>query len=293
MKKYIVVTGGAGFVASNLISYLVKKEMSNIISLDDYSSGNKSNHTLNKKVKYIKGSTENINSILSKYRKKIKTIFHFGEFSRIHSSFSKVEKCIKSNISGTASVINFCLQNNIKIIYSATSASLGNKGEDQNLSPYAFTKSKNLKLLIHLNKWFGLSYEVVYFYNVYGSGHIKTGDMATVIGIFEHQIENKLPLTVVKPGTQSRKFTHIDDTIRGCYLAWKKNKNRHYALSNNRSYSIIEIAKMFGGKIKYLKKKLGERYKSTNANKIGNTKIHNIRCKKDIKLYINNFLNSM
>lgn len=293
MKKYIVVTGGAGFVGSNLISYLIKKEKYKIISLDDYSSGNKNNHIINKKIKYINGNTKNISSILAKYKNKIKAIFHFGEFSRIHTSFLKIEKCIDSNISGTASVIKFCLHNNIKIIYSATSASLGNKGKDQNLSPYAFTKSKNLKLLIHLNKWFNLSYEILYFYNVYGNGHIKTGDMATVIGIFEHQKENKLPLSVVKPGTQSRKFTHIDDTVQGCYLAWKRNENRHYALSNNKAHRIIDIARMFGGNIKYLDQKLGERYKSSNVKRIGDIKIHIMKCKKDIKSYISSYIKSI
>jgi UDP-glucose 4-epimerase len=292
MKKYIVVTGGAGFIGSNLIKFLIKKNY-HIISLDNYSAGSIQNHITNSKIRYIKGNTRDINDLLLKYKKNIKVIFHFGEFSRIHSSFLNIEKCIQSNIIGTAAVINFCLQNKIKIIYSATSASLGNQGRDQNLSPYALTKAKNLKLLIHLNRWFNLSYEIVYFYNVYGNGHIKTGNMATVIGIFEHQTENKLPLTVVKPGIQSRTFTHIEDTIEGCYLAWKKNKNRHYALSNNKSYTIIEIAKMFGGKITYLNKKLGERYRSAKVNKIGNIKIYNIRCKKNIKLYIDNFLKGM
>ena len=236
MKKYIVVTGGCGFIGSNLIHYLLTKTKYKIISLDNYSSSSKTKHINNKRVKYIAGDTNYIGRIMKPYKNNIKVIFHFGEFSRIHQSFIDTGKCFFSNISGTSEVFYFCLKNKIKIIYSATSASLGNQGKDQNLSPYAFTKSKNLQLLSHLRKWFGLSYEALYFYNVYGPGHIKTGNMATVIGIFEEQYKKKLPLTVTYPGTQSRKFTHVEDTVGGCYYAWKKNKNRHYSLSNMKSY---------------------------------------------------------
>ena len=141
--------------------------------------------------------------------------------------------------------LNFCLKNKIKLIYSATSASLGNKGKDKNLSPYAFSKAKNLELLENLNKWFDMKYEIIYFYNVYGPKQICRGDMATVIGIFEDHYNRKIPLPVVNPGTQSRRFTHIDDTIKACYFAWKKNKCRHYSITNKRSYKIINVAKMF------------------------------------------------
>ena len=87
---------------------------------------------------------------------------------------------------------------------------------DKNLSPYAFTKSKNLELLENLKKWFGLKYEIIYFYNVYGPKQIETGKMATVIGIFENHFSRKKALPVVRPGTQSRRFTHISDTVKTC-----------------------------------------------------------------------------
>ena len=115
------------------------------------------------------------------------SIFHFGEFSRIYQSFKKFNQCFESNSRGSKEVFNFCLKNKIKLIYSATSASLGNNGNDKNLSPYAFTKAKNLELLNNLKKWFKLKFEIIYFYNVYGKRQIEVGDMATVIGIFEHQ----------------------------------------------------------------------------------------------------------
>ena len=157
--------------------------------------------------------------------------------------------CISSNTVGSHEVFNFCLINKIKLIYSATSASLGNKGRDKDLSPYAFTKSINLELLENLKNWFKMNYEILYFYNVYGPKHISKGNMATVIGIFADAYKNKKPLPIVRPGTQSRKFTHISDTVEACYEAWKKNKCRHYSISNHKSYSILNVAKMFKSKI--------------------------------------------
>ena len=191
MKNILVVIGGAGFVGSNLIQSLLKKTKFNIISLDNYSSGFIRNHIKSSKVKYLKGDTANINKILSNYKKKIHSLFHFGEFARIYQSFKKFDTCFKSNSIGSNAVFKFCLDNKIKLIYSATSASLGNDGNDKNLSPYAFTKSKNLELLENLKKWFKLRFEIIYFYNVYGPKHIKSGEMATVIGIFEDLYEKK------------------------------------------------------------------------------------------------------
>ena len=260
-KKTIIVTGGAGFVGSNMIDYLLKKTKYKILSIDNYSSGYKKNHLKNKRIKYIKANTKDIFRLI-KNPKNIKVVFHFGEFARIYQSFLSMNECIDSNTIGTNSIFNFCLKNKIKLIYSATSASLGNKGKDKNLSPYAFTKAKNLELLENLKKWFNFKFEVIYFYNVYGPKQITSGKMSTVIGIFEEAYKNKKPLPVVKPGTQTRRFTHINDTINVCYLAWKKNLSRHYSISSKQSYSIIEVAKMFKSKIKYLNKRPGERYAS-------------------------------
>jgi len=290
LKNIVVITGGAGFVGSNLIKYLLKKTKYKIISIDNYSSGSRKKHASNKRIKYINNHTKNIYFILNKQKKKIHSLFHFGEFARIYQSFIKMDECIDSNSVGSNAVFNFCLINKIKLIYSATSASLGNQGKDKNLSPYAFTKSKNLELLQNLKKWFGFNYAVIYFYNVYGPGQIEKGDMATVIGIFENLYNKNKPLTIVKPGTQSRRFTHIDDTIKICYMAWKNNKSRHYSISNKKSYSIIEIARMFNSKIKYLPSRAGERYASALTNMSSSNKVYKYFGRTDIKDYISTFL---
>ena len=288
-KNTIVVTGGAGFVGTNLIKLLLKKTKYKILSIDNYSSGNKINHIKNFRVRYIKGNTVNISKLI-KNQKKIKSVFHFGEFARIYQSFFKMNECIESNSVGSNAVFNFCLKNKIKLIYSATSASLGNKGSDKNLSPYAFSKSKNLELLENLKKWFNFKYEVIYFYNVYGPHQICTGQMSTVIGIFENHYKRGKPLPVVRPGTQTRRFTHIDDTIDICYLAWKKNLCRHYSIANKRAFSVLEVAKMFKSSIKLLPKRPGERYVSALINKNLSNKMYKYFGKININNYIENFI---
>ena len=288
-KNKIVVTGGAGFVGTNLIKILLKKTKYRIISIDNYSSGKKSNHIKHTRVKYIKGKTVDISKFI-KNPKEIKTVFHFGEFARIYQSFLQMNECIDSNSVGSNAVFNFCLKGKIKLIYSATSASLGNHGNDRNLSPYAFSKSKNLEILENLKKWFNFKYEVIYFYNVYGPYQICEGQMSTVIGIFEDHYKKGKPLPVVRPGTQSRRFTHIDDTINICYLAWKKNLCRHYSIANKKTFSVLEVAKMFKSRIKLLPKRPGERYASALINKNLSNKMYKYFGKVNLKSYIENFI---
>jgi UDP-glucose 4-epimerase len=290
MKNIIVITGGAGFIGSNLIEELTKFTKYKIISLDNYSSGSFKNHIKNLRVKYLRGHTKNISNILKNYKNRIHTIFHFGEFSRIFQSFKGIKECFESNIEGSLKLFNFALDNNIKIIYSATSASLGNNGADMNLSPYAFSKAKNLELLENLKKWSNLKYEVIYFYNVYGPRQICKGPMATVVGIFEEHYRNKQSLPIVKPGLQTRRFTHVKDTVNACLVAWKKNKNKHYSVASDKSYSIIQLAKLFKSNTKYLPARNGERYSSAISTINLNNKIIRLPAKIKIKDYISKFL---
>jgi UDP-glucose 4-epimerase len=292
MRNILVVTGGAGFIGSNLIPELLKFKKFRILSIDNYSSGLSKNHIKNKRLKYLKGNTKNIDILLKSYIGKIHSIFHFGEFARIYQSFKKINECFSSNIEGSSNVFNFALKNKIRLIYSATSASLGNKGEDMNLSPYAFSKAKNLELLENLKKWFGFRYEVIYFYNVYGERQICKGDMATVVGIFEDHFKKKKKLPVVRPGTQVRRFTNVDDTVKACIFAWRRNKCKHYSIASKQSYSIIELAKLFKSKIRYLPMRKGERFVSTLTKMNLNNKIIRLSAKIKLKDYVNNFLSN-
>ena len=290
MKNILIVTGGAGFIGSNLISELLKFKKFRVLSIDNYSSGLSKNHIKNKRVKYLKGNTKNIEILLKGYVGEIHSIFHFGEFARIYQSFKKIDECFSSNIEGSSNVFKFALKNRIRLIYSATSASLGNKGEDMNLSPYAFSKSKNLELLENLKKWFNFRYEVIYFYNVYGERQICKGDMATVVGIFEDHFKKRKKLPVVRPGTQVRRFTHVYDTIKACIFAWKKNKCKHYSIASKQSHSIIKLAGMFKTKIVYLPMRKGERFASALTKMNLNNRIIRLTAKIKLNDYIKNFL---
>ena len=292
MRNILVVTGGAGFIGSNLISELLKFKKFKVLSIDNYSSGLSKNHIKSKRVKYLKGSTKNIEILVKSYIVRIHSIFHFGEFARIYQSFKKINDCFNSNIEGTANVFNFALKNKIKLIYSATSASLGNSGKDMNLSPYSFSKAKNLELLENLKKWFKFRYEVIYFYNVYGERQICKGDMATVVGIFQDHFKKKKNLPVVRPGTQVRRFTNVCDTVKACIFAWKKNQCKHYSIASKQSYSIIELAKLFKSKIRYLPIRKGERFASALTKMNLNNKIIRLSAKIKLKDYVKNFLSN-
>ena len=290
MKNILIVTGGAGFIGSNLISELLKFKKFRVLSIDNYSSGLFKNHIKNKRVEYLKGNTKNIEVLLKSCTGKIHSIFHFGEFARIYQSFKKIDECLNSNIEGSSNVFKFALKNKIRLIYSATSASLGNKGQDMNLSPYAFSKAKNLELLENLKRWFNFRYEVIYFYNVYGEKQICKGDMATVVGIFEDYFRSGKKLPVVRPGTQQRRFTHVFDTVKACIIAWRKNKSKHYSIASKKSYSILELAKMFKSQIRYVPKRKGERFASALTKMNLNNKIIRLSAKIKLRDYIKNFL---
>jgi UDP-glucose 4-epimerase len=266
----VLITGGAGFVGTALIRKLLRKYKGvEIVSIDNYSSGLKSNHVKSNRVTYIDKDTRNlvakkldINNtkvdIADAYEPDV--VFHFGEFSRIVTSFGCFDKCWDYNMQGTKVVLDYCIAKKAKLIYSASSSKFGNDGKDENLSPYAWMKSKMVELIKNYSTWFDLKYEITYFYNAYGPGQVRTGDYATVIGIFEEQYSNGEPLTVVESGEQSRDFTHINDIVSGVVLAAEKGRQDEYPLGTGISHKIIDVAKMFNHTHVMIPERRGERF---------------------------------
>lgn len=255
-----LVTGGAGFIGKHLINDLLNSHpQMHVVSLDCYSSGRKSNHIDDTRVLYLEGHTATDPLM---FPITFPHVYHLGEYSRITGSFKDVIEVQRSNQTGTFNVIEYCCKTNAKLIYAASSSKFGNNGEDEHLSPYAWTKAKNCELIKNYNEWFGLQYAITYFFSVYGPGHIASGDYATVIAIFEQQYLNGGPITVVKPGTQRRDFTHVNDIVNGIRLAAQNGHGDGYLLGTNESYSIQEVAEMFEMPIEYLPERPGERFQA-------------------------------
>ena len=256
--KNVLVTGGAGFVGTNLIKSLLLNEPNlQITSLDNYFTGKITNHIQG--VEYINGNTWDASEILS--NRKFDTVFHFGEYSRIVKSFDDIKFVSKSILSGTPTILQLCKEWNAKLIYSASSSKFGNEGKDENLSPYSWMKSKMVELIKNYGDWYGLQYEICYFFNVYGPNQITSGDYATVIGIFERQYNDGKKCSVVYPGTQTRDFTHINDIVSGLIKASSQNLNKEWHLRSGINVSIIEVAEMFG-EWEFVPERRGERFTS-------------------------------
>jgi UDP-glucose 4-epimerase len=253
-KKIFLVTGGAGFIGSNLCERLSRDKNNEVYSLDNYSTGSEKNHI--EGVKYIKGSTLDIDKLVllsPDY------IYHLGEYSRVEQSFDDIETVWTSNKNGIFAVLQFCRKNSSKIIYAGSSTKFGDGGLGRSQSPYAWTKASNTELVENYANWFGLEYVISYFYNVYGRREISTGKYATLIAIFVEQYKNNRPLTVVSPGTQLRNFTHIDDIVSGLVLIGKYGSGDNYGIGCSKSYSILDIAKAFSSKIEMLPVRRGNR----------------------------------
>jgi UDP-glucose 4-epimerase len=258
----VLVTGAAGFIGTNLIKHLKRVHPDwEILGYDNYFTGKNENHV--EGVKYISGHTWEINQRFETIVFNPDIVFHFGEYSRIVKSFDDRDYVIKSNLRGTTEVLKYCLDKGAKLIYSASSSKFGNNGADENLSPYSWTKAKMVELIKNYNNWFGLRYEICYFFNVYGPGQIMTGDYATVIGIFERQLKEGNKLTVVSPGTQSRDFTHVEDVVRGVVMATQVNMNKEWHFRSGKNERIIDVAKMFAGdNWELIPERRGERFTS-------------------------------
>ena len=286
MKKNILVTGGAGFIGSNLIEYLSKNKSNSIYSLDCYFTGSKDNHIQN--VNYFEGYTWDVFDIFNDI--KFDIIFHFGEYSRIVKSFDDINFVSESILKGIPKILEFARKNKAKLIYSASSSKFGNDGRDENLSPYAWMKSKMVELIKNYNNWFNLDYEICYFFNVYGPRQIYEGEYSTVIAIFERQFLNNQKLTVVRPGTQSRDFTHVNDIVTGLIKASEANLNHEWHLRSGINYSIIEVAEFFTKNWIFINERKGERFTSEEF-KSDTNKILGWMPKYTLKNWINNIIN--
>lgn len=256
MGKLIVVTGGAGFVGSHLCRRL-QREGHRVISLDNYFTGSRDNHV--EGVEYREGHTKDIATHVPETPD---LIFHLGEYSRVNQSFSEPEVVLDLNVAGTIGVVNYWREKGCKLVYAGSSTKFGDAGAGPTQSPYAWTKDANTKLVASFAEWYGLPFAITYFYNVYGPGE-RADTYGTVIEIFRQRKLKGEPLRVNAPGTQRRNFTHVDDIIEGLVLVGEQGEGDGYAIGNEASYSILEVAELIGGEIEVGPPAQGDRLSSS------------------------------
>lgn len=280
-NKKILVTGGAGFVGGHLCERLVQENTNDVYSLDNYFTGSEKNHI--KGVKYIKGSTKDIDSLIDFIPD---IIFHLGEYSRVEQSFEDMDKVLEFNKYGTFAVLEYVRKTKAKLIYAGSSTKFGYEGLNSNASPYAWSKSSNTQLVKNYAEWYGIDFAITYFYNVYGPREIENGKYATLIALFKEKMKRNEVLTVVSPGNQVRNFTHVDDTVDALMLIGAKGHGDEYGIGSPESFTILEIAKMFGGQIEMLPKRRGNRMVASVVS--DKTKELGWKPQRDIESYIEN-----
>ena len=278
MKK-ILVTGGAGFVGSHLCERLAKDKNNEVYSLDNYFTGSKDNHVTN--VTYIEGLTEDIDKLITFVPD---MVYHLGEYSRVEQSFDDIEKVWKFNKNGIFAVLEFVRKHGCKILYAGSSTKFGDGGLGRSASPYAWTKASNTELVENYGAWYNVPYAITYFYNVYGEREIQTGKYATLIALFKEKMKNKEPLTIVSPGTQKRNFTHIDDIVEGLILVGENGYGDEFGIGSDESFTILDVAKMYDGKIEMLPERRGNRMSAEVVST--KTKALGWKPKKRLKDYI-------
>lgn len=254
MNKKILITGGAGFVGSHLCERLSKHPGYEVHSLDNYFTGTRANHVSG--VNYIKGDTKDIFNLIN-FNPDM--IYHLGEYSRVEQSFDDVKKVWEYNKDGIFAILEFVRKTGCKVLYAGSSTKFGDGGLGRSASPYAWTKATNTELVMNYGNWFNIPYAITYFYNVYGKREIESGKYATLIALFKEKRKKGEALTIVSPGTQKRNFTHIDDIIDGLILVGENGYGDEFGIGNPESYTILEIAEMFGGKIEMLPERKGNR----------------------------------
>jgi UDP-glucose 4-epimerase len=284
-QKIVLVTGGAGFIGSHLIERLVKDKNNRVISLDNYFTGSRDNHISG--AEYREGHTKDIERHISETPD---IVYHLGEYSRVEKSFDDIGVVWDLNVVGTFGVLEFCRKRNVKLVYAGSSTKFGDGGIGRHQSPYAWTKASNTELVENYGSWFGLSYAITYFYNVYGPREISAGPYATVIGIFKEFYRQGRPLPVVSPGTQVRNFTHVSDIVAGLLLVGEKGEGPGFSIGSEKAYSVIDIAHMFGCEIAMLPERKGNRMNSDIDTE--KTRALGWAPEKNIEDHIKNFLSS-
>ena len=249
-KKFALVTGGAGFVGSNLCKRLLSDGY-RVVSLDNYFSGSKDNHIDG--VEYIEGHTKDISKLV---KETPDIIYHLGEYSRVAASLEEPAVVWDLNLVGTMGVLEFWREHKCKLVYAGSSTKhngiqvTGNLGK--HIAPYTHAKAVNTETVSCYSKWYGLPYAIVYFYNVYGEGERSIEEYGTVIETFRKNYLEGKPFQVRRPGTQMRSYTHIEDTVDGIIIAGEKGEGDDYGIGAKESYSLLEVADMFGGKVEML-----------------------------------------
>ncbi len=272
------MTGGTGFVGSHLCERLVAGGHT-VISLDNYSTGTKENHITG--VAYREGHTKDIARLVPET---VDLVYHLGEYARVEQSLAEPSRVWDFNVVGTQAVLEFCRTRNTKIIYAGSSTKFADGGLGRDQSPYAFSKAMNTELVRNYGEWYGVPYAITYFYNVYGPREIGAGDYATVIAKFARLAKSGATLPVTSPGSQRRIFTHVDDIVDGLLLVGEKGVGDEFGLGAEESYSILEIAELFGAPIEMLPEKQGNRMSA----KLDATKSHALgwRAKRRVADYI-------
>ncbi|PIR69922.1 MAG: ADP-L-glycero-D-manno-heptose-6-epimerase [Candidatus Niyogibacteria bacterium CG10_big_fil_rev_8_21_14_0_10_46_36] len=274
-QKTVLVTGGAGFIGTNLIERLAADSHIRVVSLDNYFTGLKENHI--EGATYIEGDTKDIFSHITE---PVSIVYHLGEYPRVEQSFQDVRQVWEYNSMGTFAVIEFCRQQGCKLIYAGSSTKFADNGFGRHQSPYAWTKATNSDLVKNYGDWYGLPYSIAYFYNVYGPRE-RSGEYGSVIQIFKEQYIKGGPLTVRMPGNQRRNFTHVNDIVQGLILIGEKGEREEYGLGSEESHSILDIANMFESEIEMIPNRPGNRIDSsidtTTARALGWKAEHSIR----------------
>jgi len=256
MLKTILVTGGAGFIGSHLCERLLK-EGNTVISLDNYSTGSIENHV--KGVEYIKGNTKDIATLISETPD---LLYHLGEYARVEQSFADIKKVLDFNIIGTQAVLEFVRERGSKLVYAGSSTKFADGGIGRDQSPYAWTKASNTELVRNYAEWFGVEYAITYFYNAYGPRERADSLSGTLVAIFADKYKKNIPFTIRKPGTQKRNFTHVEDIVDGLVLVGQRGQGDEYGLGHPDSYSVLDVAELFGGDVEYLEERPGNRMNS-------------------------------